>query len=402
MKSTRRLALLFSLAALAASSAMAHERRIRAGDLPTCSETTPDSVWLLDAASATTCDGTTGEFEAHCCCANGAWAACGGSGGGSGDVEAVWGCTSGDCSTLTAASGDSLDAGSADAASPATRSTSLPGTCSEGQLHQDTDSGGSETYVCTASNTWTKLSTTATVEDDDVAPYGQYDPDNPPASVGTGGFSEEFTGDATSLSFTCAGNANTTLDYAEDSLRTITTGSSSAIDRYICTVAAPSGDWVLSTKISAAFSSSIPMCGLVAIHSGTQTAPTSLTQAIYYRNGSRSFIGQTATSLTSATSNLGSADDAGLNSSSFADIYLQLRYDSGADTLRACYSLSGLFGGSNLSCHTRTSVTSDPTFLGILTDDLEATAGVSAYCYFRFLRLRTDATGTADPFAVGE
>lgn len=114
MKSTRRLALLFSLAALAASSAIAHERRIRAGDLPTCSETTPDSVWLLDAASATTCDGTTGEFEAHCCCSNGAWAACGGSGGGSGNSFETIDTTSGtdpvadsstDTLTLTAGTG---------------------------------------------------------------------------------------------------------------------------------------------------------------------------------------------------------------------------------------------------------------------------------------------------------
>lgn len=77
--------------------------------------------------------------------------------GGSGDITNVWGCATGDCSTLTAAAGDSLDAGSADASSPATRSTALPGTCTEGQLHQDTNSGGSETYVCTDTNTWTKL-----------------------------------------------------------------------------------------------------------------------------------------------------------------------------------------------------------------------------------------------------
>lgn len=77
--------------------------------------------------------------------------------GGSGDIEAVWGCATGDCSTLTAASGDSLDAGSATSSRPSTRSTSLPGTCSEGEFHQDTDSGGTETYVCTATNTWTKF-----------------------------------------------------------------------------------------------------------------------------------------------------------------------------------------------------------------------------------------------------
>ena len=75
-------------------------------------------------------------------------------------MTAVWGCTGADCSALTGAAGDTLDAGSADSSKPATRSTTLPAACTEGQLHQDTDSGGSELYVCTATNIWTKLSTT--------------------------------------------------------------------------------------------------------------------------------------------------------------------------------------------------------------------------------------------------
>lgn len=78
-------------------------------------------------------------------------------GGGAGDITDVWTCSTGDCSAITAAAGDSLDAGSANASSPATRSTTLPATCSEGQQHQDTDSGGTETYVCTTTDTWTKL-----------------------------------------------------------------------------------------------------------------------------------------------------------------------------------------------------------------------------------------------------
>lgn len=35
-------------------------------------------------------------------------------------------------------------------------STALPGTCTEGDVYQDTDSGGTESYACTATNTWTK------------------------------------------------------------------------------------------------------------------------------------------------------------------------------------------------------------------------------------------------------
>lgn len=90
-------------------------------------------------------------------CENGVISDLGAVSGSSGDISDVWGCGTGDCSTIVAASGDSLDAGNATSISPTTRSTSLPGTCSEGQHHQDTDSGGAETYVCTAPNVWTKL-----------------------------------------------------------------------------------------------------------------------------------------------------------------------------------------------------------------------------------------------------
>lgn len=89
----------------------------------------------------------------------------------SGDITQVWGCTTGDCSALTAASGDSLDAGSADSSKPATRSTTLPATCAEGQEHQDTDSGGTETYICTATNTWVKVMGTTDVATDAQIPH---------------------------------------------------------------------------------------------------------------------------------------------------------------------------------------------------------------------------------------
>lgn len=42
------------------------------------------------------------------------------------------------------------------AATAVTGSATLPATCTEKDLYQDTDSGGTELYVCTATNTWTK------------------------------------------------------------------------------------------------------------------------------------------------------------------------------------------------------------------------------------------------------
>lgn len=57
----------------------------------------------------------------------------------------------------TLSSGGSYDGGSGDTTKPCKRGTALPGTCGEGECFQDTDSGGSETYLCTATDTWSKI-----------------------------------------------------------------------------------------------------------------------------------------------------------------------------------------------------------------------------------------------------
>jgi len=112
-------------------------------------------------------------------------------GGGSGDITDVFACATGNCNALTAASGDSLSMASGDSSIPVTTSASLPGTCTEGQHHQDTDSGGTETYVCTTSNAWIKL--------------GEASESLP---VSTFAIAEEFCGGLTS-----AGNIGTTGTY---------------------------------------------------------------------------------------------------------------------------------------------------------------------------------------------
>lgn len=90
-------------------------------------------------------------------------------GGGSGDITQVWSDTGGDVSAMVADSGDTFDTRDADSSIPATRSTSLPATCIEGQMHQDTNSGGSEFYVCTDTDVWTKLSSTTDTQSIDIS-----------------------------------------------------------------------------------------------------------------------------------------------------------------------------------------------------------------------------------------
>lgn len=79
---------------------------------------------------------------------------CGGAG--SGDITDVWGCTTGNCNALTAASGDTMNATSADSAIPWKAGTSPPGTCSVAQSFFDTDAtAGQNIYACTSTNIWT-------------------------------------------------------------------------------------------------------------------------------------------------------------------------------------------------------------------------------------------------------
>lgn len=143
-------------------------------------------------------------------------------GAGSGDITDVWSCTSGNCDALTAGAGDSFDTGSADSSKPTTRSTALPGTCAEGQHHQDTDSLGAETYICTAANTWVRLAGEAA-----ALTSGRV------ALVGTGGLltdSANNTFDATNFrqryqNLTTANDNSTTMFQASGTMPASPTGA---------------------------------------------------------------------------------------------------------------------------------------------------------------------------------
>ena len=82
----------------------------------------------------------------------------------SGDITDVWTDSTGDVSALVATTGDSMDASAADTMIVSVQSTTLPGTCNEGEEYHDTDSDGTERYVCTASNTWTKYLGSADID----------------------------------------------------------------------------------------------------------------------------------------------------------------------------------------------------------------------------------------------
>jgi hypothetical protein len=84
------------------------------------------------------------------------YASSGSAAGGGGDITDVWGCTTGNCNAITGASGDSLNASSADSTISCKTGTTVPATCSVGMCFVDTDAlPASQFNVCTATNTWT-------------------------------------------------------------------------------------------------------------------------------------------------------------------------------------------------------------------------------------------------------
>jgi len=109
---------------------------------------------VLDGDSTSDCTTGTGSNTVLCQCDNLVWVAKGSVGGG--DIDAVWTCGSGDCSDLTATTGDSLDANSADSTAPCKSGTTPPGTCTVGDCFLDTDATAGENDLrCLTTDNWT-------------------------------------------------------------------------------------------------------------------------------------------------------------------------------------------------------------------------------------------------------
>ena len=180
----------------------------------------------------------------------------GGGGGGIGDITSVWTTLTSAVTNLVAGAGDTFDAGAADSSKPCKRGTTLPGTCSEGECFQDTDSGGSETYFCVASNSWVKL--VSANDDDDVPEVGDFGAFNPSACP-----SNQWVTDITSGALVCAQPAFSNL-------------SGTATDGQIPSGVTRDTEWDSISEIQAALTDghlvkgpSVSVDGGIATYSGT-------------------------------------------------------------------------------------------------------------------------------------
>ena len=372
---------------LAAPRGAAAQDRYDATKRPDCTEGNPLQVWLLNESSATDCDTTAGgSTPALCCCdgdASPAWAACasGGSPPGSNSFETID--TPSGTDPVADSSTDTLQILSGAAALSITGSSladsvtfDLSGTSSRcarfdgsGELvaaSGDCSAGDTGTAITLdlgddGGNDSTSLSEMATSGDDHSAitepsadkalidfakipPYRQYDPDRPPASAGTGGWREDFTGNAetTASAWANQGSSTVTFEYDTAFFRGDTTNQFRT--RY---VAAPANaDQTLMAKIHHVYqaTTNLDSCGIGLVNGGSEASPTA-TAFLYYGNFATdgiAFAYDTDYDPAAGIVQVGSTASISIQEQSYNFHYLRLRYTDSTRALEGAWSRDGI------------------------------------------------------------
>lgn len=225
----------------------------------------------------------------------------------------------------------------------------------------------------------------------------KYDPDRLTTSIY---FDEECTG-SLSGSWSWANQGTATDDIQNDSclLHAPTTGSSTSAYR-VRWVAAPSSgatDWVTTTRLAPRYDGATNQGGLLLLVTGTTTTPTLLVRFMVYRNGSNLWT----MNWGSVTSYAEGAPITTFTDTSFGafmmpPLCLQLRYIHSSKHASAFYSFDcrtwNQFGATQ-------TLSADPPDIGRFVSSSSAT--IDAYVRYYWFRVRTDATGLAEPFPAG-
>lgn len=224
------------------------------------------------------------------------------------------------------------------------------------------------------------------------APYGEYDPDNPPSTCSA---CEEWTGDTENLTWrwgnqqTCLIGAN--LDWGELTMSGAFSGQQECV-RWT-TMSDPESDWTATTKCAMAETGSLDhTCGLVLLVEGSEATPTELlmidhtANLIHYHNRD------------SYTDSAGSPSGTLHSSSNFIvdgghAVWYQMRYDASTNVLTMLASSDGMHwwwsDTTTLSDHPTSSIG-----FGI------GCSSCTSEAYVDYFRIRTDSAGLAGE--VGE
>jgi hypothetical protein len=435
-----------ALLALLAAPAIAQDR-MPAADRPDpafCPPGGPLQVWLLGETTASDCDATGGgTIDALCCCVNNAWAACaaGGSSGNSFETIDLPAGTdpvaesSADTLTVTCPVPMICTGTSAPDAWAITWSGVMPDSQIAGSAEADEvnptlggqtqgnyvetvattaplsgGAGGSEGAALTLTTSMATgrligRTTGGAGVMEEITPsaadftlssgalsiktnYGQYDPDRPPTTVGTGGWSEDWTGNAASQTWAWFNPdaATHTIKYSSDEIDGEVTGDEF---RGLGAAAATNLDQTFSAKVWAEdIDSGAPAAGcyIGVICGGTLAAPTRVFWDGYVDAATDliQYFWDTDYDISAGTTSVDS-----ISTYTFPGfmgtqaVYLQFRYTDSSRKVEALYSADGVYFWPFFT--TTTGVcTADPTFWLISARDHYG-------CRFEWARLRTDA-----------
>ena len=220
-----------------------------------------------------------------------------------------------------------------------------------------------------------------TTQGTDIAPYGQYGPDNPPTSCAS---CEEWTGDAASLTWAWANQDSATSSVDHDGEFLVGDATNELHVRYVSGVPTNS-DQTWTVKIDNVFdgsSSSGDSCGIIVLHGGTEASPTDVTYMMYGDFATDGIYYQADSDYAPAAGSSTIASSAwSLSHLQGSPLYLQMRYVDSTRVTVGLYSFNGIDWTPMSATDT---LTNDPIAWGTFVR-------LGAQCRISWARLRTDA-----------
>jgi hypothetical protein len=265
-----------------------------------------------------------------------------------------------------------------------------------GRVHVDTNATtGQQVYVCEGAAGWVQQGGDPTAS----APYGDYDPDNPPGSGLDAACSDEFAGGSSTGTWRWGNQGSAALTLGAGAALLTGDGNTSQRRTRWCTPSA--GSWVYTASMSHTYtdtSTTRERCGISVLLTGSEATPT-LVHSV-----SSDFPTTSTASATWGSDNdydeaAGGALVATLapagaftQAAAGAGVCFQARYDAAADTLRGCYAPDCL----NWRCGTAAgSITTDPVSVGFFVIE-------HSVCAVSWTRLCTSGACMSAPFPAGE
>lgn len=227
----------------------------------------------------------------------------------------------------------------------------------------------------------------------------EYNPERIPSSGLDTNASDEFNG-SINTSIQTWGNQGTATRTAEMGTCRISTTASATRDRKVLwyTPTSMSVDFVFTTKASAfynRFQVTGAVFGIIILETGSIATPTLMSQMLFYRTGASTQAHgfYSCTSYTGTDTLIGSESSYAFQTQ---PTYIQARYVASTKVLSMWASWEG-YDWYQVS--TNRTLGAHPLNIGIYAN--QNTVNIAFAPRFYYVRFRTDATGTSDPYPIG-